>query len=182
MTWAQRQELMDILYWTKLPAASPMESMVRLCVRAFLDGKDAAKEIQALGIEPFTAERAAAKARVFIGNERAKRRSRAREILEARYGKTEEFTHENFRVTMDFSQPRDFGMVNVSIYCLVEVWLDDDTVEKEYLVNYSDFKTKEWLTRLCVWALMNKREILLKAATEHEMGTMKMFVPKDRVA
>lgn len=71
-------------------------------------------------------------------------------------------------------------MVSVSIYALVEVWTTDEQVEKEYLVNFSDFKTKEWLTRLMVWALMNQREILLKAAGDHEMSSMKMFVPKDR--
>lgn len=71
-------------------------------------------------------------------------------------------------------------MVNVSIYCMVEVWVDQDEVEKEYLVNFSDFKTKEWLTRLLVWALMNKREVLLKAASEEEMSSKKMFVPKDK--
>lgn len=71
-------------------------------------------------------------------------------------------------------------MVNVSIYCIVEVWESEDVVEKEYLVNFSDFKTKEWLTRLLVWGLMNKREILIKPATEDEMSSMKMFVPKDK--
>lgn len=68
-------------------------------------------------------------------------------------------------------------MVSVSIYCLVEVWEDDDNVEKEYLVNFSDYKTKEWLTRLMVWALMNKRQVLIKPASELEMNSMKMFVP-----
>lgn len=71
--------------------------------------------------------------------------------------------------------------MNVSIYCTVEVFEDDnDTPEKEYLVNFSDYKTKEWLTRLLVWALMNNREVLLKAAGEQEMTSMKMFVPKDK--
>ena len=72
-------------------------------------------------------------------------------------------------------------MVNTSIYCMVEVWVDDQEIEKEYLVNFSDFKTKEWLTRLLVWALMNRREVLLKPATEAEMASKKMFVPKDKV-
>jgi len=71
-------------------------------------------------------------------------------------------------------------MITMSIYCLVEVWVDDDEVEKEYFVNFSDHRIKEWLIRLMVWALMNKREIVIRPATEQDASTMKMFVPKDK--
>lgn len=71
-------------------------------------------------------------------------------------------------------------MAQVSIYALVEVWTKEDEVEKEYLVNFSDYKTKEWLERLMVWGLMNDREILIKPATDAEMSSMRMFVPKDK--
>lgn len=73
-------------------------------------------------------------------------------------------------------------MINASIYCTVEVWEtgENDVVEKEYLVNFSDFTTKEWLTKLLVWALMNKREVMIKAATPDEMTSMRMFMPKPK--
>ncbi len=76
-------------------------------------------------------------------------------------------------------------MAQSSIYCVVEVWEagnDSEDMEKDYLVNFSDYTTKEWLTKLLVWGLMNKREILIKPATQVEMSSMRMFVPKDNVA
>lgn len=73
-------------------------------------------------------------------------------------------------------------MTQVSIYSIVEVWIDDDEMEKEYLVNFSDYKTKEWLTRLLVWGLTNQREILIRAASEAEMTSKKMFSPREKVA
>ncbi len=73
--------------------------------------------------------------------------------------------------------------MNISIYCLVEVWETDNELdaEKEYLINFSDYKTKEWLTRTMVWALTNQREIVIKPATEAMLNSMKMFVPRDKV-
>ena len=183
MTWGQRQELHSILHWMEQPVSDPLQYMVKVAVRCFLNGVDPQMTLEEKGAQPFVAKRACDLARVWIGNERAKRRMRAREILEYRAkNKNNEFTTENFRVKIDHSQDRNYGMVNVSIYCLVEVWLDDDNVEKEYLVNYSDYKTKEWLTRLIVWALMNKREIVMKPADEHIMANMKMFVPRGNAA
>lgn len=184
MTWEQRQELHHILNWTREPVTKPVDYMAKLAVKCFLDGEDAEQFLLAKGIEPFIVKRAMEKARVFIGNERANRRMRGAEILAARAKNTREFTFENFRVTIDHTQDRNYGMVAMSIYCVVEVWEDSEQheAEKEYLVNFSDFQTKEWLTRLMVWALTNKREILIKAATEVEMTSMRMFVPKDKAA
>lgn len=71
-------------------------------------------------------------------------------------------------------------MAQVSIYALVEVWTKEEDVEKEYLINFSDYKTKEWLERTMVWALSNDREILIKPATDAEMNSMRMFSPKDK--
>lgn len=181
MTWLQRQELHTILHWTKEPVATPMELYVRISVRCFLYGKDAQQVLENQGVPDFVAKRAVEKARVFLGNERAKRRNKGAEILKARYGELPTFTHENFRVTIDPEQDRNFGMVSVTIYALVEVWVDEDEPEKEYLINYSDYKTKEWLTKLLVWGLMNKREISIRAATEAELTHMRMFTPKERV-
>lgn len=73
-------------------------------------------------------------------------------------------------------------MAQSSIYCVVEVWeagTDTEDCEKEYLVNFSDYGTKEWLTKLLVWGLMNKREVLIKPATQVEMSSMRMFIPRD---
>lgn len=181
MTWVQRQEVMHILYWTKTPVEKPMQLYTRVAVRCFLDGIDAAKYLQEkYNLTVYLSERAAGLGRIVIGNERAKRRKDADKIRAERSRNKPKFTHENFGVTIDTAQHKDFGMANVSIYALVEVWVDDDEVEKEYLINFSDYKTKDWLTRLLVWALMNKRQVLLKPATEHEMNSMRMFVPKDR--
>lgn len=182
MSWFQRQELMSILHYVYGPSSSPEEYFKQRALHCFLNGIDAQKYLEEkLGLPAFVAVRFVEKARVWIGNERGKRRNKVPEILKFRgqYVKPE-FTSENFRVTMDFSQDRNYGMVNTSIYSVVEVWLDEK-LEKEYLVNYSDFKTKEWLTRLLVWALMNKHEVLIKPAGETEMNSMKMFVPKDKV-
>lgn len=180
MSWSQRQELIHILHWTKQPVKDPFELHVKFCVRCFLNNMDAQAELESTGIPTFVAKRAADRARMILGNERAARRSKAKEILAYRgYGR-HEFTHENFRVKIDTSQDRNYGMAKSSIYCVVEVWLDEDSVEKEYLVNFSDYLTKEWLTKLLVWGLMNKREILIKPATKHEMDNMMMFVPKEK--
>lgn len=180
MSWEQREELHSILHWVNSPVTSPIDFMVKLCVKNYLNGVDAEAELLKMGAELFVARRMTDKARSWLNNERGKRRNQAKQILEHRSRKNPGFTSENFHVTMDTSQDRNFGMVSTSIYCIVEVWVDDDQVEKEYLVNFSDFKTKEWLTRLLVWGLMNKREILIKPATEHEMGTMRMFVPSPK--
>lgn len=183
MTWGQRQELHSILHWLEQPVSDPIQYMIKVAVRSFLNGEDPQLKLEAQGAQPFVVKRACDLARVWIGNERARRRMRSQEILDnrAKY-KKHEFTHENFRVKMDLSQDRNYGMVNVSIYAYVEVWIDDETVEKEYLINFSDYKTKEWLTRLMVWALMNKREVLIKPATEEIMASVKMFIPKEKLS
>lgn len=179
-TWPERLELAP--YWGYLngPSSSPSEYLMKKAIKCFLHGEDAEAELNKI-VEPFVTKRACERARVWLGNERAKRRMREKEILDdRRIMERREFTFENFRGTIDYSKNRNVGMVNVSIYCIVEIWTKDseDEVEKEYLVNFSDYKTKEWLTRLMVWALMNEREILIKPASEKEMSSMRMFVPK----
>lgn len=151
-------------------------------MRCYLNCIDAEDFLIRNGIEPFQRKRVMAKARTILARQREQLRERkllAKEAAEQ--DEIQEFTHENFRVNIDTSQHRNYGMVNVSIHCLVEVWQEDD-VEKEYLVNFSDYKTKEWLTRLLVWALMNQREVLIKPAGEAEMTSMRVFVPKEKVA
>ncbi len=185
MDWLQRQELHTILDWTRQPVKTPVEMMVKFAVRKFLDGIDPEPLLLAKGVEPYILRIAMLRARVFIGNERTKRRRFAKQILEQRTRNLPTFTSENFRVTMDHTQDRNYGMAQSSIYSVVEVWASgDDTedFEKDYLVNFSDYTTKEWLTKLLVWALMNKREVLIKPATQVEMSSMRMFVPKDSVA
>jgi len=182
-SWAQRRELHEIYHWARQPVSKPHEYLTQRAVLLFLDGVDAEAWLETQ-VPAFVAKRIANKARWFLGNERLKRQLRRHEIIAERTSakSTNEFTTENFRVTMDNSQHRDYGMAAISIYCIVEVWEEDNNAEpeKDYLVNFSDFKTKEWLTKLLVWALMNKREVLIKAATQAEMDSMKMFVPKDR--
>jgi hypothetical protein len=183
MTWVEREELHHILDWTRQPVSTPVEMMVKFAVRCFLDGKDPEPLLLAKGIPGFTLRIAMHRARIFIGNERGKRRRFAKEIRESRTKNLPTFTSENFRVTMDHTQDRNYGMAQSSIYCVVEVWEsgDNDDFEKDYLVNFSDYTTKEWLTKLLVWALMNRREVLIKPATQVEMTSMRMFVPKDSV-
>lgn len=161
-----------------------MEAMVKLAVKCFLDGMDPEPVLAAKGIEPFVYRMALLKARVFLGNERAKRRRHGAAITAARTKNKPTFTYENFGVTIDNTQDRNYGMASASIYCIVEVWEQDenDEVEKEYLVNFSDSLTKEWLTKLLVWGLMNKKEILIKPASQHEMSSMRMFVPRSGAA
>lgn len=182
MTWSQRDELHEILDWIRSPVATQTEYNVRQCVKHFLNCRDAQVELEKRGVAPLAAKRAADTARVYLNNKRAKRRPKAAEILKSRETRiSPEFTSGNFRFTIDTSQHRNYGMVSASIYCVVEVWTSDDELEKDYLVNYSDHNTKEWLTRLLVWGLMNSREILIKAATEAEMTSKKMFMPKEKV-
>lgn len=184
-SWAQRRELHEIYHWARQPVSKPHEYLVQRAVLLFLDGEDAEAWV-ATQVPAFVAKRIADKARYFLNTERMKRKmpeKRAQIIAERTVKKSsDQFTSGNIHVTMDHSQHRDYGMVATSIYCIVEVWEEDNNAEpeKDYLVNFSDFKTKEWLTKLLVWALMNKREVLIKAATQAEMDSMKMFVPKDR--
>lgn len=177
--WLVRRELHKIFYYIQTPSSSPHEYLVKLAIKHWLNGKDAL-ELLKEQVPAFRAERACHTARVFLGNERAKRRSQTKEILAQREAGRPTFTYRNTRVTIDNTQHRDYGMAQVSIYALVEVWTKEDEVEKEYLVNFSDYKTKEWLERLMVWGLMNDREILIKPATDAEMSSMRMFVPKDK--
>jgi hypothetical protein len=179
-TFEQRQELHALYHWLTLPVEKPIDFMTKIAVRHFLDGEDAMAHLLDRGIEPFVAKRACEKARTVLQNERMKRRLRALEILRNRERYKPTFTSENFRITMDHTQNRNSSMVNVSIHCIVEIWTAEDVAEKEYLINFSDFKTKDWLTRLMVWALMNQREILIKPATDVEMNSMKVFIPKDK--
>lgn len=178
--WYQRQELHRLLHWCREPVHRPFELFVKICVRSFLDGVDPVPILLKKGVPDFTAERAVHIARVFINNERGKRRRFAAQILEERNRNSRSFTTENFRVTIDPLQDRNYGMTSTSIYCVIEVWNEEDDVEKEYLVNFSDFRTKDWLTRLLVWGLKNKKEILIKPATDIEMNSMRMFSPKDK--
>lgn len=184
-TWPQRQELHAHLHYLRSPSKTPFEHMVKTAVLCYLDGIDAQAELEKR-VPAFTARVACTKARTFLGNERSKRRIRGAEILaeRARLKNANQFTSDNLRVTIDQAQDRNYGMVNVTIYAVVEVWEEGESqeAEREYLVNFSDFKTKEWLTRLMVWALMNGREVHVMPATEAQLSSMKMFVPKDKVA
>src|SRR4051812_3771264 len=83
MNWAQRQELHHILDWTRQPVRTPVEMMMKFAVRCWLDGKDPEPLLLAKGIQPFVLRIAMIKARVFIGNERGKRRNIAAQILES---------------------------------------------------------------------------------------------------
>lgn len=159
--------------------------MLRVAIMCFLEGEDAQKALEQK-VPTFVAERIANKARVWLGNERSKRRMRGAQILAERdrLKNANQFTLGNLRVTIDAAQNRNYGMVNVTIYSVVEVWEagEHQVPEKSHLINFSDFKTKEWLIKLLVWALMNDREVLIKPASQAEMDGMKMFVPRDKVS
>lgn len=176
------RELQPYREFLNLPVGSPEEFMWRYAVMLFLRGVDAEAQMLEGADESRkpAIKRAINKARDYLTRVRAERRRREAEIQRER-GLIPSFTFENFGVTIDKTQHRDLGMVSISIYCIVEVWDEDEETEKEYLVNFSDFKTKEWLTRLLVWGLMNKKQIHISPATEHAMATMKMFIPKERV-
>lgn len=177
--WLVRQELHAIFDYIQSPSKSPHELLVKKAIKHWLDGKDALALLEEI-VPSYQAKRACDFARYWLGNERLKRKMRSAEILEYRKKNWPTFTYGNFRVTMDNSQNRNYGMSQVAIYALVEVWMKEDDIEKEYLVNFSDYKTKEWLEKLLVWGLMNEREILIKPATEAEMSSMRMFVPRDK--
>lgn len=176
------RELEPYRDFLSLPVGSPQEFMWRYAVMLFLRGVDAEKYMLE-GAHPSRVKEirlAIHRARDYLWRVRQERRGRAAEIQRER-GLIPSFTFENFGVTIDKTQHKDLGMVSISIYCIVEVWDEDEETEKEYLVNFSDFKTKEWLTRLLVWGLMNKKQVHISPATEHAMATMKMFIPKERV-
>lgn len=181
LSYEERQELLAILAWIRFPAESRIDHLTKLAVDHFLHCEDAKACLVERGVEPFVAERACNRARTVLYNERAKKRERWVEENRNKPKEKHTFTSENFRITIDHTQDRDFGMVSVSIHCIVEVYeVDQDDPEKKYLVNFSDFKTKEWLIRLLVWGLMNKREIVLSPATEADMASMKVFIPKEK--
>lgn len=166
----------------KLAVGSQDEFMWRYAALLYLKGVDAEARMLSVAAEDKkpAVRRAITRARAYLSRVRGERRKREAEIQRER-GLIPSFTFENFGVTIDKTQHKDLGMVSISIYCIVEVWDEDEETEKEYLVNFSDFKTKEWLTRLLVWGLMNKKQVHISPATEHAMATMKMFIPKDRV-
>jgi hypothetical protein len=166
----------------KLAVGSQDEFMWRYAALLYLKGVDAEARMLSVAAEDKkpAVRRAINRARAYLSRVRGERRKREAEIQRER-GLIPSFTFENFGVTIDKTQHKDLGMVSISIYCIVEVWDEDEETEKEYLVNFSDFKTKEWLTRLLVWGLMNKKQVHISPATEHAMATMKMFIPKDRV-
>ena len=176
-----RQEILYIVKWAKEPSTSPQDYMKKLAVRCFLEGRDPAPVLAKMGIPEFQYMVAIKKAIIVLNNERAKRRPLADQIRRER----EEagiFTSGNLRVKMNHSQNRIVGSMSVSIYCVVQIYLEDEEVEKEYLVCYSDFKVKEWLTKTLVWALTNQREVTIKPASDIDMNSMRMFVPKVEVA
>lgn len=177
-SFEERQELIPIYQYCDTPSGKAIDFLKKHAIKLFLSGQDALA-VLSKDVPPYIAELACNRARIYLGNLRGKRRVYKPPITY----KTREFTSENFRVTIDHSYNGNSGMVNISIYCLVEIWMQDDSenTEKEYLVNFSDFRTKEWLTRLMVWALMNKREVVIKPASSAEMSSMKMFTPKDRI-
>lgn len=166
----------------KLAVGSQDEFMWRYAALLYLKGVDAEARMLSVAAEDKkpAVRRAINRARAYLSRVRGERRKREAEIQRER-GLIPSFTFENFGVTIDKTQHKDLGMVSISIYCIVEVWDEDEETEKEYLVNFSDFKTKEWLTRLLVWGLMNKKQVHISPATEHAMATMKMFIPKERV-
>lgn len=176
----EHEEIHEVQRFIDKPSESPEEFMTQMAVKCYMDGVDAEAVLTELfgAQDAFFACRAG---RLYLNKHRAQLR---RYVHGRPQAKKREFTTENFRITIDTTQSKDYGMVNVSIYCMVEIWSDEDqnAAEKEYLVNFSDYKTKEWLTRLLVWGLMNKREVVIKPATEEEMSSMKMFIPKDHVA
>jgi hypothetical protein len=178
---SERRELKPYLQYIFDPVASPDEYLKKLAIRLFLQGQDALALISAQ-VDFTAAERACNQARAWLGDIRGARRKDAFTIKKERKRalNINHFTFENFHDIMGYSSNRNLHMITMSIYCLVEVWVDDDEVEKEYFVNFSDHRIKVWLTRLMVWALMNKREIVIRPATEQDASTMKMFVPKDK--
>ncbi len=64
-----------------------------------------------------------------------------------------------------------------SIFCIVTIVDEDDKEEKQFLVNYSAYDVKTWLTRTTVWALTNKKTLVLEEASAEDLKTMEMFVP-----
>lgn len=183
--WYERVELHAHLDYCRSPSDTPIEHMKKTAILCYLDGVDPQLYLEDKGVPGYQAKFAVRAAALFLNNERGKRRNQAAHILfeRNRLKIANQFTSVNLRDKIDPTQDRNYGMVNVTIYCVVEVWElgEDHDAEKEYLVNFSDFKTKEWLTRLLVWALMNQREVHVMPASEYQMSNMMMFVPKDKV-
>lgn len=71
-----------------------------------------------------------------------------------------------------------------SIYTIVTIITEDDETEREFLVNYSHYETKLWLTRTIVWCVLNQRTLQIELATEEDIRSRKQFIPtsKEEVA
>ncbi len=64
-----------------------------------------------------------------------------------------------------------------SIYAIVAVIAENDVCEREFLINYSHYETKLWLTRTLVWCLLNSRTLTIEEATEDDLKNRKLFIP-----
>lgn len=181
MAQERRTELDPYIDYLKHPGHTVYETLLKFAIGKYLRGHDAEKALMELTKDRAKAEKMARRARTWLKHVRNERKARAHEILSERQ-KPLIFTFENFSVNIDSAHDKDSGMTQVSIYSVIEVLNDDEEQEKEYLVNFSDYKTKEWLTRLLVWGLMNKKEIIVKPAVESDLTTMRMFVPKEKPA
>ncbi len=65
------------------------------------------------------------------------------------------------------------------IYMMVKV-LDKKDIQTQYLVDFSYFNTKTWLINTLVWATHQGKTITVRAATDNEIDTCRMFIPKDK--
>lgn len=178
MSSEQRAELHEILHYILGPCSSPGELLKQRAIMCFLNCQDPIETLVSRGIPRYQAVVARSRAYYYLNGLRDKRRRMAAEIRRKREAdKKPRFTYQNFSVTMDHADNTGLGASTMSIFALVEVFQEDEEFEKEFLVNYSDYDTKEWLIKTLVWSLMNKREVVIKPATEEDMKK-RLFTPR----
>jgi hypothetical protein len=74
----------------------------------------------------------------------------------------------------------EVGVVAADLMVVVVVspGRDGERHDLEYLVNYSDWPVKDWLTKTTVWAATNSRTLTLRGATDDDLRSRRQFRPK----
>lgn len=68
---------------------------------------------------------------------------------------------------------------DLMVVVVVSPGRDGDSRDLEYLVNYSEWPIKDWLTKTTVWALTNGRSVAMRAADQQDLDSRRRFWPKN---
>lgn len=68
---------------------------------------------------------------------------------------------------------------DLMVVVVVSPGRDGDPRDLEYLVNYSEWPIKDWLTKTTVWAMTNGRSVSMRAADQHDLDSRRRFWPRN---